>query len=551
MLLSKRSGYVFPVLFMVLVLQLITCTQVGASQVQEPWSVLLITVDNLRPDRMSLYGHDKNTTPYLMSFAKESAVFEKAFSTSAWTAPGIVSLVTGYYPPVHAQNGRFSFYDKEMTAALRVLAEKGYEIFGEAIRGPSHQGFGFDKSLGKSPDRLESFIESRKNIETPFFAWVHLRDVHLPYSPSELQAERFGTASRTSKGIEAVRKHKIILRYPERVNVAFEHAGKVTFSLEDVSIIKSLYDGEVADVDSRLRQSLERMRETGLLDRTIVIITADHGEELFDHGWIGHASTAYDGKLYDELIHIPLIIRVPDTSLTGRYDSLVQGVDIMPTLFDILGVAADGMEPAMQGVSFLPILKGGQESIRNYVFTQTTLKGWTTPRDEIKRRVVSVRSATHKLIWFPTAQGTRIEGYDLREDPDELKNIYLDDPSQFAALEKAYLEWMENNRSVAAQLVLGGAEARMHNITNAVFEEDGLRLAIKEWLAIQTMEETWGLEPDVFYRHEIYVEKWQKVQRLSAKMIGRAMMCRAEVGTLRRPNAAPIHRVELWECDSQ
>ena len=551
MFLSKRSIYVFPVLFMALVFQLITCTQAEASQVQRPWNVLLITVDNLRPDRMSLYGHDRNTTPYLTSFAKESAVFEKAFSTSAWTSPGIVSLVTGYYPPVHAQNGRYSFYDKEMTAALRVLAEKGYEIFGETIRGPSHQGFGFEKSLGKGRDRLERFIESRKNIETPFFAWTHFRDVHLPYSPSELQAERFGAASRTSKGIEAVRKHQVILRHPERANVAFEHAGKVTFSIEDVSIIKSLYDGEVADVDARLRQSLERMRETGLLDRTIVIITADHGEELFDHGWIGHASTGYDGKLYDELIQIPLIIRVPDTSLTGRYDSLVQGVDIMPTLFDILGVEAGGMEPAMQGVSLLPILKGEQESIRNYVFTQTTLKGWTTPKDEIKIRVASVRSATHKLIWFPTAQGTRIEGYDLREDPDEVKNIYLDNPSQFVALEEAYLEWRENNRSVAAQLVLGGAKARVHNIASAVFEKDGLRVSIEEWLAIQTMEESWGLEPDVFYRHETYVEKWQKVQRLSAEMIGRAMMCRAQGGTLRRPDAKPIHRVELWKCDSQ
>jgi hypothetical protein len=165
--------------------------------------------------------------------------------------------------------------------------------------------------------------------------------------------------------------------------------------------------------------------------------------------------------------------------------------------------------------------------------------------------VVSVRSATHKLIWFPTAHGTRIEGYDLREDPDELKNIYPDDPSQFADLEEAYLEWSENNRSVTAQLVLGGAEARVHNIASAVFGKDGLRQAIEEWLAIQTMEETWGLEPDAFYRHEIYVEKWQKVQRLSAKMIGRAMMCSAEAGTLRRPNATPIHRVELWKCDSQ
>jgi choline-sulfatase len=550
MVFRKRSRSVFHVLFMVLTIPLLLCSLTGASQVQRPWSVLLITVDNLRPDRMSVYSHDKNTTPYLARFANESAVLEKAFSTSSWTAPGIVSLVTGYYPPVHAQNGRFSFYDREMTAALRVLAEKGYEILGQGNKGPSHQDFGFEKKLGKSPDRLESFIENRINNKKPFFAWAHLRDVHLPYSSSELQAKRFGATSRTSKGIEAVRNHNIILRHPERVNVNFKHAGKITFSSEDVPVIKALYDSKVADVDERLRRSLERMRETGLLDRTIVIISADHGEELFDHGWIGHASTGYDGKLYDELIHIPLIIRVPDQSLTGRYDALVQGVDIMPTLFDILGVEDQAMVPAMQGVSFLPVLKGDRESVRDFVYTQTTLKGWTTPKEEVKIRVASVRSATHKLIWFPTAQGTRIEGYDLRQDPDELQNIYPQNPAEFEALEEAYLHWKLDNRSAAAQLVLGGAVARIDNIADLVFDKDGLRRAVENWLAIQSMEETWGLEPDIFYQHEQYAEKWQKVQRLSAKMITRAITCKAQGGTLRPPEATHILKVELWKCDS-
>jgi choline-sulfatase len=545
----KQLRSVSAVLFMVLTLPLLLCPLAGASQVKRPWSVLLITVDNLRPDRMSVYSHDKNTTPYLARFAQEAAVFEKAFSTSSWTAPGIVSLVTGYYPPVHAQNGRFSFYDKKMTAALRVLAGQGYEILGEAIKGPSHQGFGFKKELGKLPDRLESFIENRINNDKPFFAWAHLRNVHLPYSPSKLQAERFGAASRTSKGIEAVRTHMVILRHPERVNVTFKHAGKITFSSEDVPVIKALYDSEVAEVDERLRRNLERMRETGLLDRTIVIISADHGEELFDHGWIGHASTSYDGKLYDELIRIPLIIRVPDQSLTGRYDALVQGVDIMPTLFDILGVDDQAMEPAMQGVSFLPVLKGDQESVRDFVYTQTTLKGWNTPKDEMKTRVASVRSATHKLIWFPTAQGTRIEGYDLRQDPDELQNIYLQNPAEFEALEEAYLHWRLDNRLVAAQLVLGAAAVRIDNIANLVFDKDGLRPAVLGWLAIQRMEETWGLEPDIFYQHEQYVEKWQTVQLLSTKMITRAMTCKAQGGTLRPSEATDILNVELWQCD--
>jgi hypothetical protein len=156
---------------------------------EDKLSVLLITVDNLRPDRMSVYGHFRDTTPYLKQFARESLVFDNAFSTSAWTAPGMVSIFTGYYPPVHAQHGRFSYYDDDMASALKVLADSGYEILGQAIRGPSHQGFGFQKILGKKPDRLQDFIEARVDDPTPFFAWAHLKDVHLPYDPSPASGE--------------------------------------------------------------------------------------------------------------------------------------------------------------------------------------------------------------------------------------------------------------------------------------------------------------------------------------------------------------------------
>lgn len=402
---------------------------------ERPWSVLLITVDNLRPDRMSLYGHERDTTSYLNKFAEQSAVFDNAFSTSAWTAPGMVSIFTGYYPPVHAQHGRFSFYDEEMTAAFRILAEQGYEILGQGINGPSHQGFGFQKHLGPRSKRdLEDFIEQRIDNETPFFAWAHIKDVHLPYAPSEKNATRFGATGNNSKAIEAVKKHRMILRHPERVDIEFKHAGKVEFSEEDIPIVQALYDGEVADIDERLRRNLERMRETGLLDHTVVIISADHGEELFDHGWLGHASTGYDAKLYDDLIHIPLIIRLPDQSLTGRHSTLVQGVDFMPTIFDILGVSATGMRPQMQGHSFLPILTGKKEKIRDYVFHQTTLKGWTTPKDEMKNRIVAVRSTSKKLIQIPSGAGVRMEAYDLLQDPDELIDIYSTRAEEFEDL---------------------------------------------------------------------------------------------------------------------
>jgi arylsulfatase A-like enzyme len=536
------------VLFTVIYIVAAPVLMASTSENDPPWSVLLITVDNLRPDHMSLYGYERDTTPYLKKFAKEAAVFDHAFSTSAWTAPGMVSIFTGYYPPVHAQHGRFSFYDEEMTAAFRVLAAQGYEILGEGIKGPSHQGFGFQKHLGRRPKRLESFIEERIDDKKPFFAWAHIKDVHLPYSPSIASEKRFGATSRNSEALEAVKKYRIILRHPERVDIEFDHAGKVEFSREDIPVVQALYDGEVADVDKRLEYNLERMRDTGLLDRTIVIIAADHGEELFDHGWLGHASTGYDAKLYDELIRIPLIIRVPDQSLTGSYSALVQGVDFMPTVFDILGISSSGMQPQMQGHSLLPIINGDKEKIRDFVFSQTTLKGWTTPREEMTIRIVSARSRSKKLIWIPTSEGVRIEGYDLQRDPDELNNIYSEEIDEFRALEQALEKWVVDNRFRAASLVLGGAQMRIKNIADEVLGNNNLIAAVENWSAIQIMEDTWGLEPDRFYQHEPYATSWQKTQKVAAQMIGKAMSCRSNDGELLSENPTQPEDVESWRC---
>jgi arylsulfatase A-like enzyme len=527
-------------------------TAVYSDQTKSPWSVMLITVDNLRPDHMSLYGYEKNTTPYLEKFAEESAVFNNAFSTSAWTAPGMVSIFTGYYPPVHAQHGRFSFYDEEMTAPFRILADQGYEILGEAIDGASHGGFGFQERLGvwwKKEPLLESFIEERIGNEEPFFAWAHLTDVHLPYTTSEENAKRFGANDRTNRAIDAVGNYRVILRRPERVDVKLDHPGKVEFDEKDIPIVQALYDGEVADVDERLRKNLERMRETGLLDHTIVIIAADHGEELFDHGWVGHASTGYDGKLYDELIRIPMIIHLPDKSLTGKFSAMVQGVDVMPTVFDLLGIDSKDMQPQMQGKSFLPIIKGEKDKIRDYVFNQTTFKGWTTPKEEMTTRIVSVRSEDKKLIWIPTKEGTRVEAYDLQQDPDELTNIYPARAEEFQLLERARDEWTVDNQSRSATLVQGAAEKRIENIATAVLGDAGIAGAIENWTAIRTMEETWGLEPDNFYQLESNAAHWQEIKHKAERMVGEAMICQSKGKIVRTKNSIQPRDVDSWYCD--
>ena len=245
---------------------------------------------------------------------------------------------------------------------------------------------------------------------------------------------------------------------------------------------------------------------------------------------------------------IPLIIRIPDGSLIGRFSALVQGVDIMPTVFNILGIDDESMTPGMQGRSLLPVITGEASKIRDFVFTQTTYKGWTTPKEEIGIQLVSVRSKTLKLIWFPTETGTRVEGYDLRQDPDETRNIYPERAAEFNELNQALKIWSEENRRNAAQLVLDGAHRRLDNIASAALGEEGLVSAVNEWLAIQTMEETWGLELDPFYVHEPYAEQWGSVQSLAANMIARAMACSSKTGTLSSDKSGRPTEVEAWVC---
>lgn|GEM_PF-30948 len=130
-----------------------------------------------------------------------------------------------------------------------------------------------------------------------------------------------------------------------------------------------------------------------MLERALVVISADHGEELLEHGWVGHASTGYDAKLEDALLRIPLIVRVPGAAHAGRYRALASQVDVMPTLFELLGIAAPELAENQQGVSLALVLRGKKREVRDLVFAETTRKGWTTPRGETHDRLVAVRRA--------------------------------------------------------------------------------------------------------------------------------------------------------------
>jgi arylsulfatase A-like enzyme len=461
----------------------------GAAHAEDPgWSVLLLTVDCLRPDHMGAYGYERDTTPYLSSLTDESVFFDNAFSTSAWTSPGIVSLLTGYFPPTHGQNSSHSWFDEEMVAPLEVLAKGRFRPSGRSIDGATMAQLGM--RFGQAPfASLEEVVDFYTEHDTRFFAWVHIKEPHLPYDPSPYALRRWGGDKRQSPGIDAVSKHGVVLRdHHDTYPYPHLHPGEVALVDADTPTIRALYDGTVSDVDDRIGRVMERMRDTGLLDRTVVIITADHGEELMEHGWVGHASTSWDGKLTDELIHIPLIIRTPNGT-AGRVDQLVQQVDVLPTLFEMMDQSPSGLDAPMQGVSLLPLMRGADTSWdRTVVFAQTTPKGWTTPRDEVDQRLTAARTRDLKLIRHPNGEFT---GFDLSSDPTETTDVH--DAQRFAALHEALDAWDTESTGAARALLLAAARRRTQGIRSAI-EDDRLDVAIAHYRGLVVMRQTWEME---------------------------------------------------------
>jgi|GEM_PF-6925615 len=195
-----------------------------ADEPRVPWNVLLITVDALRADRMSLYGHARETTPQLDAFAREAAVFEQFYAVSAHTSPGVVSLLTGQAPPVHAQTTQFSFYDARIPSPLRVLAARGYDVVGYAVRGATYSDLGFTRGQDGKP--TEQLLDEFARGDKPFFAWLHTRETHLPYKPApELSGKFTRGMALESPLLRAVSQFSIVLR-DASAQIPYRHAGQ-------------------------------------------------------------------------------------------------------------------------------------------------------------------------------------------------------------------------------------------------------------------------------------------------------------------------------------
>jgi arylsulfatase A-like enzyme len=397
--------------------------------------VFLISIDTLRPDHVSAYGHERKTTPFVDGLAEQGVLFTRAYSTTSWTAPALVSMLTSSYPSrhgvgqgVHGSRGRWEVIPEELPSLPELFREHGYRTYGLTANFglPAERGFarGFDRYECVGAVDLE---EVRLAAEPwlaelhegrPWLFWLHLFDPHAPYLARERWLTTFDPLPPGP--------------FEELDGLAANRLPTVAGELDDerLDYLRALYDSEIRAVDDYLREifdAVPRAREA------LVVFVADHGEEFLEHGGVLHGKT-----LFEETIRVPLIVRFPDGRLAGTvHDGPVSIVDILPTIAESAGIP---LPPGLAGVSlFGPqgLRDPGDRPVVAELVRGAGVRAWIGKR--WKYIAEAENPATGSL-------------YDLESDPGEIRDLAGDEPERAVRLGRELADFAgRNSRSGARE----------------------------------------------------------------------------------------------------
>jgi len=392
-----------------------------------PPNVLVITLDTVRADRLGIYGAKRaGITPRLDAFAAQCVVFDDAFANSSFTPPTHASIFTSLYPAEHglmwwnrkladvptgAESFRVAGYRTLAFTPLRTLFALGLDRgFEQAIDVPySIEG---EQLILANADAINAeavpALTARDN--RPFFAWVHYYDAHRPYGRQGPEwSGRFAADDDPTVGDDE-----------GWYQLTPEKRAEIGITSAQTQLIKDHYDGGLAYLDDRVGKMLDALDEAGVLENTIVVLIADHGEVLDEHDeqWFAH-----DPYLVDENLRIPFLMRLPGGEHGGtRISGLVSQVDLLPTLYELAGVKA--LPPGqLSGSSLLPLIEGGRSETQ-WVYAD---RMGDDREGRAADRRYSVRDAERKLVRHQDRKadelrpvdGTTPEGIDLSEREPE------------------------------------------------------------------------------------------------------------------------------------
>lgn len=408
-------------------------------------NVLFIAVDTLRADRLGCYGNARGLTPNIDRLASEGVRFSNAFSHAPWTLPSFASLFTSLPPELHGAGGNvqdgWTVLDESKTTFAEEFQRAGYDtgaVVNVDFLAPAFGLMqGFDtvdvrfaednehvRRAGPTTDVALAWL-ARPRV-APFLLLVHYFDAHAEYDPPPNFRARFAESrDRDNTGF----------RFGTREHVVKNRAGQLPIDSTLMKRAEALYDGEVAYVDAEIGRLLEHLRDSGLDRSTVIVFTADHGEEFLDHGGWEHGHT-----LYDELLHVPLIVKVPAWKTPRDIDALVAHGDVAPTLCAVCGVKrADtftgrDLSAAALGAALEP---RAITAFGNF---------WGAPFS-------SWRDENTKLIRSPATPlgASKTELFAWRTDPKERHDLATSDAHALAAANAAYDELVRREKLAPPQ----------------------------------------------------------------------------------------------------
>ena len=364
------------------------------------YNIIVISLTSLRPDHLSFNNYERFTSPNIDELAKQSLIFRNAYSVSSWTLPSGISLFTGLYPFSHEVMNRHdgSYLNEKIPTLMDRLEKAGYEtaaftggfdydpIFGLTNRfkknfysAPMSSGkwgiTDYDNNFGKiasSTQKAIDWLRANQNSK-PFFLFVQGYDTHCPFTPKEggkifdptyenKKNIDFSGCIQTRRGSQSkeVNSEKVwqvfsVAKIGEQPNALF-------LTERDVMHLIALYDEEIYEADKSVGNILRTINELGLSQNTIIILLAEHGDYLGEHGQFMRGGSIR-GTFGEEAMRIPLIISIPDAR-PKIFDQFVSIVDIAPTIADILGINFK----TAQGISFYPLIKGSKKKTREAVY---------------------------------------------------------------------------------------------------------------------------------------------------------------------------------------
>jgi len=374
----------------------------------EPTSLVLLTVDTLRPDRLGYAGYERDTSPAIDRLARESVSFENAYSSSGWTLPSLATVFTGLQPRDHGATS----YDLSIRSGLptlsAILDERGYDTRAFVSHILLGRRYGFERGFDVFDDSVlnvgnphdvatavpltDLVLQSLRErpLEPPFFLWVHYFDPHFKYLPHPETAD-YGPGRR------------------------------------------SRYDGEIAHTDRQIERIQEAFAELGLYDESVWVFLSDHGEEFREHGGRNHDT------LYEEVMRVPLLVKAPGL-LPGTRAEVAQLIDLVPTLLGLLGASdSPEFEASLPGVDLFDSTSKRDLAARP-VFAERDLPLPFRQRsvrlgdeklvvvDLVSVQIDESRVAPAKTEYKPVIELGVVQ-FDLGADPGETKDVYREGSS--------------------------------------------------------------------------------------------------------------------------